>query len=67
MMYNSRCDISKRESVLQTAEQVRKDVGDVTILINNAGIMPTHPLLEHTPTEIQKIIDINVMAHFWVS
>ncbi|XP_019881307.2 short-chain dehydrogenase/reductase family 16C member 6-like [Aethina tumida] len=63
--YSYVCDISNRENVLQVAEKVRRDVGDVTILINNAGIMPTHPLLEHTHKEIEKIMNINVMAHFW--
>ena len=48
------------------ATKVRADVGEVTVLVNNAGIMPTHPLLKHTPQEINKIFDINVLAHFWV-
>jgi all-trans-retinol dehydrogenase (NAD+) len=59
------CDVSSRDDVLRVAEEVRHKVGDVTILINNAGIMPTHPFLEHTTDEIQRIMNINVMAHFW--
>lgn len=62
-----RCDVSKRQSVLSTAEKVKEDIGDVTILINNAGIMPAHPLEQHTEEEIRKIMDINVLAHFWVN
>lgn len=48
------------------AERVRLEVGDVTVLVNNAGIMPCHPLGGHKPGEIEKIFDVNVLAHFWV-
>lgn len=62
-----RCDVSNREEVFKVAARVKADVGDVTILLNNAGIMPSRPFLETTTEEIRKIFDINVLAHFWVS
>ncbi|RWR98364.1 short-chain dehydrogenase/reductase family 16C member 6-like protein, partial [Dinothrombium tinctorium] len=31
------CDVGKKSDVYKTAEIVRKEVGDVTILVNNAG------------------------------
>lgn len=34
--------------------------------MNNAGIMPSHDFLKHTENEIRKIIDINLVAHFWM-
>lgn len=58
--------MSNRNELLEVAEKVKKEVGDVTILVNNAGIMPTNPFLVQTPEQIQKVFDINVMAHFWV-
>ncbi|XP_014270962.1 epidermal retinol dehydrogenase 2 isoform X1 [Halyomorpha halys] len=61
-----KCDVTKREVVLQTIEQIKKDVGDVTVLINNAGIMPCHHLLDHKPQEIIKMFEVNVFAHFWL-
>ncbi|KAL1510037.1 hypothetical protein ABEB36_004693 [Hypothenemus hampei] len=64
--YSFQCDITDRESVLATAKEVRARVGDVTILINNAGIMPCHPLDQHTPNEIETIIKVNLLAHFWL-
>lgn len=51
---------------MEAARKVKQEVGDVTILINNAGIMPHHQFLDHTEAEIRRIMDINVMAHFWV-
>lgn len=62
-----RCDVSDRKDVLETAKKVQREVGDVTVLINNAGIMLSHPLEEHTPEEIERTFKINVFAHYWVS
>ncbi|CAG9759363.1 unnamed protein product [Ceutorhynchus assimilis] len=63
--YTYTCDVSDRQSVLNVARKVKEDIGDISILINNAGIMPAHPLEEHTEEEIKKIMSINVLAHFW--
>lgn len=65
--YFFKCDVSNRDDVLAVAKEVQAKVGDVTILINNAGIMPTHSFLEQTKEEIERMMNINVMAHFWVS
>ncbi|XP_025831747.1 short-chain dehydrogenase/reductase family 16C member 6 [Agrilus planipennis] len=59
------CDVSKRENVLEISKKITKEVGDVSVLINNAGIMPCHPVEKHTPEEIERIFKINVIAHFW--
>lgn len=58
--------MTNREKVLETGSKVLKDVGAVTILVNNAGIMPQHELLKHTEIEIRTIFEINVLAHFWM-
>ncbi|XP_052865524.1 short-chain dehydrogenase/reductase family 16C member 6 isoform X1 [Anopheles cruzii] len=60
------CDVTNREQIVEMAAKVKQDVGTVTILVNNAGIMPTHPLLQQTEAEIRKTFEINVMAHFWL-
>lgn len=61
------CNVTKREDIIEVAEKTKREVGTVDILINNAGIMPTHPLTEHTEQEIRLMYDINVLAHFYVS
>ncbi|XP_053998642.1 short-chain dehydrogenase/reductase family 16C member 6-like isoform X1 [Hylaeus anthracinus] len=63
--YGYRCDVTDREEVFSVAEKIRKDIGNVTILINNAGIMPCRAFLEHSPEEIRRIFDVNVLAHCW--
>ncbi|KYQ56151.1 Short-chain dehydrogenase/reductase family 16C member 6 [Trachymyrmex zeteki] len=64
--YAYQCDVSNRDHVFSVAERVKQEVGNVTILVNNAGIMPCHAFLDHTSDEIRRIFDINVLAHFWM-
>ena len=61
-----KCDVSNRDEVIAVVNKVAQEVGPVTVLVNNAGIMPTKPFLETTPEELRKIFDINMMAHFWL-
>ncbi|XP_072047943.1 estradiol 17-beta-dehydrogenase 11-like isoform X1 [Amphiura filiformis] len=58
-------DCSKREDIYETGEKVKKDVGQVYMLINNAGVLAGRTLLELTDEQIQRTMDVNVMAHFW--
>ncbi|KAE8737557.1 hypothetical protein FOCC_FOCC016993 [Frankliniella occidentalis] len=60
------CDVSNRDEVLAVAKTITQEVGPVTVLVNNAGIMPTKPFLEHSAEEMKRIFDINMLAHFWV-
>lgn len=60
------CNVADRQSVYATAEQIRREVGKVSILINNAGIVSGNRLLEIPDENIQRTFDVNVLAHFWV-
>lgn len=60
------CNVVKREDILELAAKMRKDHGFIEVVINNAGIMPCHPLLEHTEQETRLMYDINVLAHYWM-
>lgn len=59
-------DVSNENQVANTAEQVRIEVGDVDILINNAGIAPCEPFKKLSNEKIREIFNINILAHFWV-
>ncbi|XP_017858680.1 PREDICTED: short-chain dehydrogenase/reductase family 16C member 6-like [Drosophila arizonae] len=65
VVYSFGCDVSKRDQVVELATRVHKNVGPVSVLINNAGIMPTHPLTQQTPEEILRVFDVNVFSQFW--
>ncbi|XP_077989809.1 epidermal retinol dehydrogenase 2-like [Glandiceps talaboti] len=59
------CDVTKREEVYRVAEQVTKDVGNVTILVNNAGVAYGKRLLDNSDEQIERTMNVNTMAHFW--
>ncbi|XP_066268135.1 retinol dehydrogenase 10-B-like isoform X2 [Branchiostoma lanceolatum] len=47
------------------AEQVKTEVGDVSILVNNAGVVCGKTLLELPDEGIEKTFAVNTLAHFW--
>ncbi|OWR40937.1 short-chain dehydrogenase [Danaus plexippus plexippus] len=64
--FSYQCDVTDRAAVMQMAEKIRHEVGEVSILVNNAGIMPCKPLLNQTEKEIRLMNDINVNANLWM-
>ena len=59
-------DCSKREKVYQAAERVKQEVGNVSVLVNNAGIVNTKSILDLTDEDIVQEVNINFLAHYWV-
>ncbi|XP_006140931.1 epidermal retinol dehydrogenase 2 [Tupaia chinensis] len=59
------CDCSRREEVYRVAEQVKKEVGDVSILINNAGIVIGKKFLDCPDEHLEKLFDVNFKALLW--
>ncbi|KAH8328488.1 hypothetical protein KR067_010186 [Drosophila pandora] len=60
-------DISKKEDVYKAADVIREEVGDVTLLINNAGVVSGLHLLDTPDHLIERSFNVNVMAHFWTT
>ncbi|XP_062850093.1 epidermal retinol dehydrogenase 2 isoform X2 [Trichomycterus rosablanca] len=44
---------------------VKREVGDVTILINNAGVVTGKKFLQCPDNLIEKTMEVNSLAHFW--
>nr|XP_054756410.1 epidermal retinol dehydrogenase 2-like [Lytechinus pictus] len=63
--YSHVVDCCDNEAVYKTADKVREDIGHVTILINNAGIVSGKKLLQCPDRLIKKTMDVNINAHFW--
>ncbi|NXQ90410.1 RDHE2 dehydrogenase, partial [Nyctibius grandis] len=59
------CDCSKRQDIYGVADQVKKEVGDVSILVNNAGIVTGKRFIGSPDSLVEKTMDVNIMAHFW--
>lgn len=60
-------DVTNFDAIQQLKKDIEKSLGCVDILVNNAGIVPTLSLREDQPSDIQKIVDVNLTSHFWVN
>ncbi|MED6269003.1 hypothetical protein CHARACLAT_028511 [Characodon lateralis] len=60
-------DLSKRQSIYQTAGRVRAEVGDVSILVNNAGVVAGQRLLECPDELLERTLLVNCHALFWMT
>uniref|UniRef100_A0A8C2V0L7 Hydroxysteroid 17-beta dehydrogenase 13 n=1 Tax=Chinchilla lanigera TaxID=34839 RepID=A0A8C2V0L7_CHILA len=62
-------EFAKRKSrlVLWDINKVKKEVGDVSILVNNAGAIYPADLLSTKDEEIAKTFEVNILGHFWIT
>ena len=51
------------ESIKEGARIAREAFGDVTILVNNAGIVSGKPTMELTEPEIERTLQVNTISH----
>ncbi|CAF3369666.1 unnamed protein product [Rotaria socialis] len=65
-VYSMKVNLCDREDIYRAAKQVKDQVGDVTIVINNAGVVSGKSLLDIDDASIQRTFDVNIIAHFWV-
>ncbi|DAA28472.1 estradiol 17-beta-dehydrogenase 11 isoform X1 [Bos indicus x Bos taurus] len=60
-------DCSNREDIYSSAKKVKAEVGDVSILVNNAGVVYTSDLFATQDPQIEKTFEVNILAHFWTT
>ncbi|PNJ52675.1 HSD17B13 isoform 2 [Pongo abelii] len=62
-------EFAKRHSilVLWDINKVKKEVGDVTIVVNNAGTVYPADLLSTKDEETTKTFEVNILGHFWIT
>ncbi|KAM9143660.1 estradiol 17-beta-dehydrogenase 11-like isoform 2-T2 [Pangshura tecta] len=62
-------EFANRQSrlVLWDINKVKKDIGDVTILVNNAGVIIAADLLSTQDHQIQQMFEVNILAHYWTA
>ncbi len=58
------CDVSKEESVKQSIQEVIGNVGDIDVLINNAGIQRYSTITETTEQEWDLVMNVNLKSAF---
>ncbi|XP_054447740.1 estradiol 17-beta-dehydrogenase 11 [Pteronotus mesoamericanus] len=60
-------DCSNREDIYSSAKKVKAEIGDVSILVNNAGVVYPADLFATQDPQIEKTFQVNVLAHFWTT
>lgn len=65
--YAYRVNVAKPRQVARTAARVLSEVGPVTILVNNAGVVTGKDLLDAEEEAIRRTFDVNTLALFWVT
>jgi NAD(P)-dependent dehydrogenase (short-subunit alcohol dehydrogenase family) len=61
------CDVTKRGEVCQAVDAVSESLGDVTILVNNAGIGMRAPFLDLTDDAWNAVLGVNLTGAFIVA
>ncbi len=57
------CDVSKRDAVYKLQKKVKKEMGDVTVLVNNAGVVRVGDFLHLDDKAIEWIVNVNLMSY----
>ncbi len=60
-------DLSKQNEVKNTYDYFKKEVGDIDILINNAGRGIFSPIAEEKPEQIKEILDLNIFGLIYLT
>jgi 2-hydroxycyclohexanecarboxyl-CoA dehydrogenase len=60
-------DCSDPAAIKAAAEQTRKELGKIAILVNNAGIAPFTPFLEIDQALLEKVMKVNFTGPFLVT
>ncbi|XP_033212944.1 farnesol dehydrogenase-like [Belonocnema kinseyi] len=60
--YALECDISKEENVTQTFQWVKKNLGSVHVLVNNAGVLLSGKIIDTNKEVWDKVVGVNIMG-----
>ncbi|KAG1752549.1 retinal short-chain dehydrogenase reductase [Suillus paluster] len=59
------CDVSKWEEVEAVSKKIIDEIGQPTMLINNAGVAQGKLIINLKPEDIYQTFGVNTLAHFW--
>ncbi|KDN65192.1 putative short chain dehydrogenase [Colletotrichum sublineola] len=58
------CDLSDKTAIRTLCERVRREVGNPTVLVNNAGLARGFSVMDGTYTDVELTINTNLIAPF---
>ncbi|XP_059179098.1 short-chain dehydrogenase/reductase 3-like [Physella acuta] len=61
------CDVSSREQIYSMAKEVEAKFGQVTMLINNAGVVHANSIINSDPAQTEATFRTNTLAHLWTT
>lgn len=64
-IYYYKCDLTSTANVKEVAAKVRAEVGNPTILVNNAGVARGKTILQTSERDLKFTFDVNCFAHFY--
>lgn len=67
LVHYYKCDITSPALISAVAAKIRKEVGEPTILINNAGVCRGKNILDATEKDIRLTFDVNTLAHYFIA
>jgi len=53
--------------LIQTKKKIKEEIGNISILVNNAGIVTGKKFLDSPDPLILKTFQVNTTAHFWLA
>ena len=57
-------DVSDADSIAACAQRAQRELGGIDIWVNNAGIYPSKALLDLTPEDWDRVLDVNLRGTF---
>jgi len=60
-------DVSSKDAILAAADRVRREVGDIEVLFNNAGIVRGKYFWDHSDADIWLTMAINSLAPMYIA
>ena len=61
------CDVSSFEESKSAVEEALQCFGGIDILVNNAGITKDRLILQMTPEEFERVLDVNLKGAFYMT
>ncbi|KAL8243919.1 hypothetical protein R6Q59_010177 [Mikania micrantha] len=59
-----KCDLTQPSQIDEVTRKIKAEVGDPSVLINNAGIGKSSLIIDSTPEWIEKIFRVNIISHW---
>ena len=60
-------DVTNEDSAKENVELITKEVGEIHILVNNAGIIQREPAISMAISDFRKVIDVDLVGPFIMS